>query len=188
MRERRETTATKPTIKEVKELMQRVRDIKANMPYSYGNTEQQIIETCDKLEALGFSWGDNICFTDFTISKDYHMTNSETGYSPDPEQYYILWDNGNVGRLQFVSQKYWWDVEKEWDEFLGKLMSYKPVDYNPLNCHMVFDIHNGKQLLRDYQKICAETQKVMNKVIRQKQIEETKKKYEELLKEQEEGE
>lgn len=179
---------TKPTIEEVRELMQRVRNIKANMPYAYGNTEQQIIETCNKLEALGFSWGDNIRFTDFTISKDYYITNSETGYSPDPEQYYVSWSNGNVGRLQFVSQKYWWDVEKEWDEFLEKLMSYKPVDYDLLNHHMVFDIENGKRLLQDYQKICSETQKAMNKVIRQNQIEEAKKKYEELLKEQAEGE
>lgn len=54
------TESTIVTIKEVRELMQRVREIKANMPYAYGNTEQQIIETCNKLEAFGFSWGDNI--------------------------------------------------------------------------------------------------------------------------------
>jgi len=149
----------------------------------YGNTPSELIYAAEKLKALGLEWGDRIQYRDFRIRKNYYITNSATGYKPNKEEFYIEWDNGNVGRLQFVRQDYWFAVENEWNDFLSALRSYDPVDYDPLNCHMVFEVENGKRLIKDYPNICKETQQKMNKKINVVRLEEMGKKYKELLEE-----
>ena len=175
-------------ISEVKKLMQQVRTIKANMPYGYGQHETQIIETCDKLEALGRKWGEAVCPRDFSIEKRYHICNSSTGYQPKDDTWYVIWDNGNIGRLQFVSNKYYSDVQDEWEEFKNRLLSYNPLDYDDMNNFNVYDIENGKRLMADYQQICNETLAKMTDKIKQVQLKEAKEKYERLLNELPKGE
>ena len=170
-------------IGEVRKLMQQVRTIKANMPYGYGHTETQIIETCDKLEALGRKWGETVCPRDFSVAKKYHICNSSTGYQPKDDTWYVIWDNGNVGRLQFVSGKYYSDVQDEWKEFKNKLLSYNPLDYDTFNNFNVYDIENGKRLMADYQRICDETLAKMKNKIKQVQLKKAKEEYERLLNE-----
>ena len=143
----------------------------------------QIIEYCEKLQCLGWEFGESVNYPDFTIVKKPYITNSATGFKYDPDQYYIVWDNGNVGRLQFVSQYYWSDVEQEWREFWWKLLSYEPLDYDPHNCRMIFDIEHGKKLIEDYPQICKETCEKMNAKIAKVKLVKAKEEYEKLLKE-----
>lgn len=170
-------------ISEVRKLMQQVRTIKANMPYSYGQYETQIIETCDKLEALGRKWGEAVCPKDFLVVKQYHICNSSTGYQPKDNTWYVIWDNGNIGRLQFVSDEYYYDVQDEWEDFKNRLLSYNPLDYDKMNDFNVYDIENGKRLMTDYQQICDETLAKMKDKIKQIRLKEAKEKYERLLNE-----
>lgn len=149
----------------------------------YGNTPSSLIDAAEKLKALGLEWGAKIEYPDFRIRKNYYMTNSATGYKPNKDEYYIEWDNGNVGRLQFVRQDYWFAVEDEWADFLSVLKSYDPVDYDPLNCHMVFEVENGKRLIKDYPEICKETRQRMNKKINSIRLKEMEKQYKALLEE-----
>lgn len=170
-------------ISEVRELMAKVRTLKANMPYGYGWHETEIIDTCDKLEALGREWGEAVCPRDFLVVKRYHICNSTTKYQPKDETWYVIWDNGNIGRLQFVSDKYWYAVEDEWNEFKNKLLSYNPLDYDKMNDFIVYDIENGKRLMEDYQQICDETKSKMQAKIKRVQLEKAREEYEKLLNE-----
>ena len=170
-------------ISEVRKLMQQVRAIKANMPYGYGLYETEIIDTCDKLEALGRKWGEAVCPRDFLVTKGYHICNSATGHRSKDDTWYVVWDNGNIGRLQFVSDKYYYDVQNEWEEFKNRLLSYNPLDYDKLNDFIVYDLENGKRLMADYKQICEETLAKMKDKIKQIQLKEAKEKYERLLNE-----
>ena len=156
-----------------------------DVPFSYGNYPNLIIEACEKLKVLGYEWGEEITYPDFSVVKKPYITNSNTKYQFEDDKYYIVWDNGNIGRLQFVRQDYWWNVGDEWQEFIDKLMLYDPVDYDTLNCRMIFDIENGKRLLNDYPAITAETRKKMGQKIKVLKLEKAKKEYEKLLEEME---
>lgn len=170
-------------ISEVRKLMQQVRTIKANMPYGYGLYETEIIETCDKLEALGRKWGEAVCPRDFRVVKGYDICNSSTGYQPKDDTWYVVWDNGNIGRLQFVRNEYYSCVQNEWEEFKNRLLSYNPLDYDKLNDVIVYDLENGKRLMADYKQICEETSAKMKDKIKRVQLKEAKEKYERLLNE-----
>lgn len=158
-------------------------DICHDAPWSYSSSPRSMIEYCEKLQCLGWEFGEDVKFRDFYIRKTTYLTNSETHYKFDDSQYYIIWDNGNVGRLQFTSQCYWYDVEQEWREFWWKLLSYGPLDYDPHNCRMIFDIEHGKKLIEDYPQICKETCEKMNAKIAKVKLAKAKEEYEKLLKE-----
>lgn len=149
--------------------------------YGYGNPES-LLSTCDELDALGLEWGDSLEMPeDFRVVKKYYICNSATNYKPEEETFYIEWNNGNVGRLQFVSNDYWYSVGEEWQSFLDELKSYNPVDYDQVNCHMIFKIADGKRLMDDYADICKKTKEKMQKKIRQKMIEKKKAELAQLL-------
>jgi len=142
----------------------------------------EIVEDCKKMKAFGYDeWEQPIIPYDFTIYKGnaYYLHNSATKYKFDPDKYYIHWSNGNIGRLQFTTEEYYCVVEEEWQEFKDIMLSYNPVDYDMLNCHIIYDIENGKKVMEDYKKICNEIGNKMNKKIKQIKIQ----KMEEQLKE-----
>ena len=150
----------------------------------YGSrAPETIIEYCQKLKCLGMEFGESIDYADFSIVKNPYITNSATGFVCDPDQYYIVWDNGNVGRLQFVSSDYYSKVEEEWREYYRRLLSYDPLDWDPHNCHMIFSIENGKKLIADYPQICKETREKMKNKIAKAKLEKAKREYERLLEE-----
>lgn len=172
-------------IQEIKELMEKVRTIKVNMPFGYGNDESAIIKTCEKLEVMGFEWGDSIRFRDFRIEQEYYISpsNKAKNYKPQKGEWFVIWDNGNIGRLQFVRNKDWFIVNDEWENFKQRLLGYEPLDYDIRNDQIVYSIENGKKLLKDYDKICDETMEAMNKKIKRVELERAKKEYEKLLSE-----
>lgn len=177
------------TVKEAKKIIATYNELIQDVPYGYSKYPSDLLVICDKLEALGFEWGDNLSFVDFYIRKgDYHLTNSATHYKLDKDTFYIHWDNGNIGKYQFVSDSGYWHVDDEWNEFKERLMSYEPLDYDPLNCHIIYDIEHGKKLLRDYKGICAEIEKKMQIKVTQAEIDAKRKDIEKLEKKLKESE
>ena len=78
------------------------RNIQNSVEYHYGWNPGEIIDTCEKLKALGLNWGDQIYYDDFNIVKgNYYLVDSKTKYIPDRDSYYIIWSNGNIGKYQF---------------------------------------------------------------------------------------
>ena len=147
-----------------------------------------IIEECNKLKILGCDWGE-IRFgeygrigKDFRLYKDGNLTNQNTNYEFDNQKYYIHWDNGNIGRLMFLNYADYSEEEtKIWEEFKTELMSYHPLDYDHLNCHIVYDIENGKKVMADYKNICKKTSEKFSKYIKKRELQKAKEKYEKLL-------
>lgn len=156
--------------------------------YGYIYYSSNIIEICNKLKAMGLNWGDKLTTSNhFYVAKFECMANPATDYIPtDPDEFYVHWDNGNIGRLQFTTIDYWGYLGDEWREFKNTLKSYNPVDWDDLNNHMVFKIEDGKRLMNDYKDICKETQEKINTKIKTSVkaliIEKKKKELEELMK------
>lgn len=135
----------------------------SKMPFEYGRTAQEYLETCNKLKALGYKWGDNLPHGDIKLlkGKQINLSIKHTSYVFDPDTYYVVWDNGNIGRLMFVNEDYWWKVEEEWATFEQRLLSFSPLDYDAINNEYVYDIENGKKLIDAYRHIYAETSAAM---------------------------
>lgn len=158
-----------------------INEFETSKNWCYGNYSIDYLEACKKLKVLGFEWGDNIKFDDFEIIKGYYITNPTTNFQGDKDRYYIHWDNGNIGRLMFVTQEYWFLVEEEWTEFNNILKSYAPLDWDEYNCHMIFDVEHGKKLISDYKDIKKKIYDKMKVKIKQIELEKAKKEYEKLL-------
>lgn len=169
------------TIDEKIEIIKAYQKLRVNMPYGYGTYEDEILKTCELLKAFGWEWGHKTCYPDFRIRKGYYITNNSTGHKSNPDEWYVEWDNGNVGAYQFVGGDGYNIVQNEFREFKEMLMSYNPVNYDKLNCHIVYDIENGKKVLADYEQICKETRKKMEVKIKKARLEKAKADYEKLL-------
>ena len=149
----------------------------------------EMMSVCEKLAALGLEWGDPINYEDFYICKgnDYHLSNSATHYKFDKNTYYIHWDNGNIGKYQFVGDFGYHLIDDEWNEFKEILMSYKPLDYDSYNCHIIYDVENGKRLIKDYKDICKRVKEKVAKKVKEAQIQKKLKEIDALKKQLEGG-
>lgn len=170
--------------KEAKDICQRFLELRKTLRYDYGFNAEDIIHNCDILEAMGWEFGHQIRYPDFRIRKGYYITNNGTGHKSNNDEWYVEWDNGNVGRLQFVSSEWLGYVGEEWENFKKELMSYNPVNYDPMNCHIIYDVENGKRVLENYQDICKRTREAIEKKLKQARIEKAKSELERLIKEE----
>lgn len=116
------------------------------------------------------------------IGKEYHLTNSATKYKQNGEDSLVIWSE-SCGRLAFVSDRYWWDIEDEWEEFMNILMSYDPLDYDKINNNYIYDLEHGKKLIKDYDNIVQNFMKKVNKKIKEVELKNKKKELERLQKE-----
>ena len=164
------------TIKEIKEIATAWRELSREI---HENNEDRVLNECYALEALEEEWGYRIPYH-FSVRKCPHITNSSTHYDFDDGKYYVIWDNGNVGRYQFVDGVAYDYVDEEWEQFIAELDSYEPLDSDPYNDRKVYNIENGKRLMDDYEDICKRTREAMNKKIKKCKFEKLKRELEKL--------
>lgn len=144
-----------------------------DIPFGYGQTPREYLETCNKLKILGHEWGHKLSCGlntgDIKLlkGKQFYINNKATSYEFDPDTYYVVWDNGNVGRLMFINETYYTDVNEEWEAFEQKLLSFSPLDYDTFNNKYVYDIENGKKLIDAYRDICFDTKNAMGVKIKE---------------------
>lgn len=120
------------------------------------------------------------------VGKEYRLTNSATHYEQNGIDSIVIWSE-SCGRLAFVSDKYWWDIESEWNDFMDVLMSYNPLDYDRINNNYIYDLENGKRLINDYDKIVKDFMDKVNKKIKEVEFANKKKELERLQRELEES-
>ena len=106
--------------------------------------------------------------------KKYVLTNSKTKYEFNGNDTIIIW-NESCGRLAFVNEDYWYDIEDEWQDFQDVLKSYTPLDYDEINDVYIYDLENGKKLISDYSKILNNFSEKVNKKIKKIEFEKKKK-------------
>lgn len=114
--------------------------------------------------------------------KKYQLTNSTTKYEQNGKDTLIVWSE-SCGRLAFVDEKYWYNIEDEWNEFMNIFKSYNPVDYDEINNNYIYNVENGKKLIKDYDMIINDFKEKISKKINDVKLREKKEQLEKLKKE-----
>lgn len=109
------------------------------------------------------------------------LSNHATSFVPNEVDTIVVW-YASCGRLEFVLNDYWHNVDEEWKWFHDKLKEYNPLDYDEVNNKYIFDIENGKRLIEDYAKITDELKSMLKKKILFIETEKKKKELERLQK------
>lgn len=174
-------------------MKEKIKAIKEYLKYfpndSYAINNLQLCEYADELgiEVKNsyyprIEYGYFVINSQIKVGKKYHLTNSTTNYAQNGESTIVIWSE-SCGRLAFVHDKYWWDIEDEWDEFMSVLISYNPLDYDKINNNYIYDLENGKRLIADYDKIVKDFQNKVNKKIKEVDLANKRKELERLQKE-----
>lgn len=168
---------------EIIHICQEYKQLLESIPFllNYGSSPSSLISTAEKLKVLGLNWGDQINYPDFVIRKGYHLTNNGTGHQPDKDTWYIIWDNGGIGLLQFLDDNSNPLAREEYKKFKQRMMDYGCVNYDNLNNQIVFEIENGKILLLDYPGICKDTRENLQRIMKADELLKAKERYEKLL-------
>lgn len=114
--------------------------------------------------------------------KKYNLTNTTTNHKQNGEDTIIIWSE-SCGRLAFVDEKYWHGITDEWEEFKNILKSYNPIDYDEINNNYIYDLENGKKLIKDHKDIMDNFKEKISKKINEIIFEKKKEEFERLKKE-----
>lgn len=160
--------------------------------FPYDSNANNNLLMCEYADELGVNVNDNyhsrieygffVINSQIKVGKKYYLTNSATQYQQNGKDSIVIW-NESCGRLAFVRDKYWWDIEDEWNELMAVLRSYNPFDYDSLNNTYLYDIENGKKLINDYDEILKSFRKKVDKKIKAVDLANKRKELERLQKE-----
>jgi hypothetical protein len=172
----------------VKEKIQAVREYLKHFPNDASARNNLLL--CEYADELGIelSYHNRIQYGFFIINdqiqagKKYCLTNSKTQYQQNGQDTLVIW-RASCGRLEFVNNKYWFDIEAEWCDLMNVLKSYEPLDYDELNNTYLYDLEHGKKLINDYGKIIQDFEKKVDLKIKEVELANKKKELERLQKE-----
>ena len=122
--------------------------------YSFRTLPSNMLETAEKFEAIGFAWGDEKPHEDLDIAK------CDDGWV-------VKWVLGskivrrhNFSRNETTERRVWFKYAypDDWEWVKYVLSRYHPIKIDEYD-HFIFDIENGKKLIKDYQAIGDEIRK-----------------------------
>lgn len=119
-------------------------------------------------------------------TKKYNLTNHATNFVPNEVDTIVVW-NARCGRCEFVQSEHWHCIDDEWQWLSGRLKEYDPLDYDELNNTYIYNLKNGKLLIRDYPKIMDEFKTMLQRKIITYEKEKKLKEIARLQKELEKG-
>lgn len=166
--------------------------------FPYDNGAKNNLLLCQYADELGielsskYSYYPRVNYNMFQVNeqivacKRYYLINSATNYQQNYEDTLVVWTE-SCGKYMFVDKsKYLPIIEDEWNEFIGILKSYNPLDYDETNDAYIYDVENGKKLINDYNEIVENIREKINKKIKKNELEEKKKELEKLIEKLEE--
>jgi hypothetical protein len=170
---------------EVKDMKKKIAAIKEYLKYfPHDSSANNNLMLCEYADELGIELnkgyyptmqsGYFVINSQIKIGKEYYLANSTTRYKQNGEDSIVIWSE-SCGRLAFVSDRYWWDIEDEWKEFMNVLKSYEPLDYDELNNNYIYDMEHGKKLIQDYDRIVKDFMSKVNRKIKEVEIANKKK-------------
>lgn len=96
----------------------------------------------------------NKCPMDFNFYFDHqwHLVNTTTNAQPEITKWYICFNCGGIGRLNFAGSQYAYEQEPNevWQDFLIWVKSYDPIDWCDMNNEYVFSLENGLRFYYDF--------------------------------------
>ena len=170
----------------MKDKIKAIKEYLRYFPYD-GNAKNNLL-MCEYADELGIEltggyyprveYGYLVVNRQIKAGKNYRLTNSTTNYEQNGEDTIIIWSEC-CGRLAFVDKQYYSAINDEWKEFINIIKSYNPIDYDEINNNYIYDLENGKKLIKEYDEIL----KVFDEKIKRKINEvDTAKKREQLEK------
>lgn len=118
---------------------------------------------------------------EFSVCHGCNLTNKETGYKQDKNEWYIHLSFGGCGRLNFANCNRYYqnsnilysdEPNKVWHDFLSKLLEYNPLDYDGANNEYLYAIEDGYRLYNDFRGIYMATADAMNATLKEYRIKE----------------
>lgn len=178
-------------------MKERIKAVKEYLKYFPNDTyANKNLLLCEYADELGMELGNGyyprvesgyfVINSQIKVGKKYYLVNSDTQYEQNGIDSIVIW-SAPCGRLAFVSNKYWDDIDNEWNDFINVLKSYNPIDYDEVNDDYIYDVENGKKLINDYDEIIQNFMNKANKKIKEVEIANKKKQLEQLKKELEES-
>lgn len=157
--------------------------------FNNSSNANRLLELIDQWILMDVEWG-------FRMPDDFRLVKGEQlnlyltqrqcakNYKFKATDYYIRWDNGNVGAYQFAHDSESYRVaQPAYKEFKERLRSYNVLEEDMLNDYMVFSIEDGKRLMDDYKAIKNETFEKISKAWKQYRYEQAKAMVAEMEKE-----
>ena len=120
--------------------------------------------------------GNSFCI--YMRKGDYHISYPAHKAILDKDKWYMMLENGNIGRFSFVGNDFYDTVSNEWREFYDKLAEAS-TEYDKVNCGWYFEAVDKEQVARTVEFIRNTIKETKEKMI--VKINATKK--ERLLKE-----
>ena len=152
-------------------------------PYTVFNNSQnanRLLELIDQWIRMDVQWG-------FQMPSDFRLTTGDKlnsyfsrmrgakNYKFTSNEYYIQWDNGNVGAYQFVHDgDSYHAAQPAYKEFKERLRSYNVLEEDALNDFMVFSVEDGKRLITDYKTLKNETMEKISTALKMYRYEKAK--------------
>ncbi len=157
--------------------------------FNNSSSANHLLEMIDQWIKMDVEWGYRVP-DDFALVKGDQLNmyfakmRCTKNYKFKSNEYYIRWDNGNVGPYQFVNGSEGYKVAlPAYKEFKERLRSYNVLEEDMLNDYMVFSIEDGKRLMDDYKAIKNETGEKISKAWKQYRYEQAKAMVAEMEKE-----
>ena len=109
------------------------------------------------VDMYGFVLKLNCAYFNFHIINTYKLENPNNNVILDEDKWYIMFDCGGQGRLNFDSGDsnfiYKPQCEEIWQDFLERIKSYKPLNWDKLNQEYIFTLEDGYRLYKDFESI-----------------------------------
>lgn len=157
--------------------------------FNNSSNANHLLELIDQWIKMDVEWGYRMP-DDFALVKGEQLnlrfakSRCAKNYKFNANDYYIRWDNGNVGAFQFAHDSEGYRIaQPAYKEFKERLRSYNVLEEDMLNDYMVFSIEDGKRLMNDYKAITNETYEKFSKAWKQYRYEQAKAMVAEMEKE-----
>lgn len=126
---------------------------------------------------------------DFYIRHSYHFSNHATDFHIDENEWYVHLSFNGCGRLNIINNAHGYngylyegEFQTAWEEFIETIESYNPVQYDDINHEYFFTVPDGYKLFCDFTDILVEVKNKFKKLNEAREIEQLKKRLEELEK------
>lgn len=107
------------------------------------------------VDMYGFVLKLNCAYFNFHIINKYKLENPINNVIFDDDKWYIMFDCGGCGRLNFDDSNFIYkpQCEEIWQYFLERIKYYKPLNWDTLNREYIFTLEDGYKFYKDFESI-----------------------------------
>ena len=103
------------------------------------------------------------------ISHGYNLGCPTTKYKFNETKWYARFSCNGCGRLNIINDSkiaYQGEPDAVWKEFINKIKSYSPLDYDDMNSEYIFTLQDGYRLFKDFPNLLEEVRTKMQSAVK----------------------